>query len=167
MEVDMENPPLILVADDDRSTRLVMKTAMSQNGYHVVEAENGQEALSVFDTLQPDLVLLDVVMPVMDGFESCRRIRAHPQGGDAIPIVIITASDDIAAIRKAYEAGATDFISKPFNRLILRERVRYMLRASATARQLYQSQELLAKAQRTARLGSFFYQPGQPELTVS
>jgi len=162
----MDKPPLILVADDDRGTRLVIKTAMAQNGFDVAEAENGQAAVAVFDKLRPDLVLLDVVMPVMDGFEACRQLRRHPQGA-SVPIVIITATEDIEAIREAYEAGATDFIAKPFNRIVLRERVRYMLRASSTARQLRQSQELLARAQTTARLGSFSYRPGAAILQVS
>ena len=162
----MDKPPLILVADDDRGTRLVIKTAMAQNGFDVAEAENGQAALAVFEKLRPDLVLLDVVMPVMDGFEACRQLRRHPQGA-SVPIVIITATEDIEAIREAYEAGATDFIAKPFNRIVLRERVRYMLRASSTARQLRQSQELLARAQTTARLGSFSYRPGAAILQVS
>ena len=162
----MDKPPLILVADDDRGTRLVIKTAMAQNGFDVAEAENGQAAVAVFDKLRPDLVLLDVVMPVMDGFEACRQLRRHPQGA-SVPIVIITATEDIEAIREAYEAGATDFIAKPFNRIVLRERVRYMLRASSTARQLHQSRELLARAQSTARLGSFSYRPGAAILQVS
>ena len=162
----MDKPPLILVADDDRGTRLVMKTAMAQNGFDVAEAENGQAAVSAFDRLRPDLVLLDVVMPLMDGFEACRQLRRHPRGA-SVPIVIITATDDIEAIREAYEAGATDFIAKPFNRIVLGERVRYMLRASRTARQLQQSQELLARAQTAARLGSFSYRPGAARLQVS
>jgi diguanylate cyclase (GGDEF)-like protein len=162
----MDKPPLILVADDDRGTRLVMKTAMAQNGFDVAEAENGEAAVGLFDKLRPDLVLLDVVMPLMDGFEACRQLRRHPQGA-SVPIVIITATEDIEAIREAYEAGATDFIAKPFNRIVLRERVRYMLRASSTARQLHQSRELLARAQTTARLGSFSYRPGAAILQVS
>lgn len=162
----MDKPPLILVADDDRGTRLVMKTAMAQNGFDVGEAENGQVAVAEFDRLRPDLVLLDVVMPVMDGFEACRQIRRYPQGA-AVPIVIITATEDIESIREAYEAGATDFIAKPFNRIILGERVRYMLRASSTARQLRHSRELLARAQTAARLGSFSYRPGAAILQTS
>lgn len=162
----MERDPLILVVDDDRSTRRLMTTALKKSGFEVVEAENGLRALEVFELKRPDLVLLDVVMPEMDGFETCRRIRTHPNG-PSVPVVIITGSDDYDAIGKAYEAGATDFFAKPINRKILSERVRYMLRASATAAQLHQSRELLARAQAVAGMGSFFYEPGTQELQVS
>jgi diguanylate cyclase (GGDEF)-like protein len=162
----MEKPPLILIADDDRSTRLVLKNAMEQNGYEVVEAVDGSEAVAAFDARRPDLVLLDVIMPGMDGFAACRTLRDRP-GGLAVPIVIITAANDMDAIRDAYNAGATDFIPKPISRIILKERARYMLRASQTAAQLQRSQELLARAQSLARLGSFFYVPGSAELQTS
>lgn len=162
----MDRPPLILVVDDDRSTRRVSKKALEQNMYEVVEAENGLAALDAFEKYRPDLVLLDVVMPHMDGYEACRRIRACPAGA-AVPIIIITGSVDFEAIGEAYEAGATDFFAKPINKRILRERVRYMLRASQTASQLQQSQELLASAQRAASLGSFFYAPDSSEFKAS
>ena len=152
----MDGNALILVVDDDRSIRLVSRNALEQNMYDVVEAENGLEAVDGFKKYRPDLVLLDVVMPQMDGFEACRRIRSLPTGA-TVPIIIITGSVDFEAIGKAYEAGATDFFAKPINKRILSERVRYMLRASKTAKQLDKSRELLARAQTAARMGSFFY----------
>lgn len=157
---------LILVVDDDRGTRLIMRKALEQSGFDIMEAENGREALDAFEASQPDLVLLDVSMPQMNGFEVCRRLRTHPTGV-TVPIVIITVKDDFDAIAEAYDSGATDFIAKPINRIILRERVRYMLRANATARQLHQSQELLARAQSAACLGSFLYEPNSLNLKVS
>jgi len=158
--------PLILLADDEAAVRFLMKEALEQAGFSVLEAENGLDAVAAFDRHRPDLVLLDVIMPQMDGFEACRRLRAQP-GGEALPIVIITGSDDFEAISSAYEAGATDFIAKPINWMILCERVRYMLRASANARKLHQSQELLARAQKIAQLGSFSSKPDRPALEVS
>jgi len=162
----MDSPPLILVVDDDRSTRLVIKKALQQTGFRVVEAENGLAAISAFENHRPDLVLLDVVMPEIDGFEACRRIRVLPYG-IAVPVIIMTGSDDFEAIGEAYAAGATDFFAKPINRRILSERVRYMLRASATAKQLHLSQELLARAQGVARMGSFFCEPDMSNFTAS
>ena len=162
----MNRNPLILIADDDRSTRYLIKAALEQNGFDVVEAENGAEAVTDFQSNQPDLVILDIVMPQMDGYEACRRIRAHPNGA-AVPIIIMTGSEDYEAIGKAYEVRATDFFAKPVNRRILSERIRYMLRASATANQLHQNKELLAKAQAVAGMGSFYYEPETSNLKVS
>ena len=162
----MSSQPLILLADDEAATRFIMKEALEQAGFSVLEAENGLDAMAAFDRHRPDLVLLDVIMPQMDGFEACRRLRTQP-GGEALPIVIITGSDDFEAISSAYEAGATDFIAKPINWMILCERVRYMLRASTNARKLHQSQELLARAQKIAQLGSFYSTPESPVIEVS
>jgi diguanylate cyclase (GGDEF)-like protein len=152
----MEDKSLVLVVDDDPVSRLIIKRALEKGAAKVIEAENGYEAVTFFEMLRPDLVLLDVNMPEMNGFEACRRLRGNPNGA-AVPVMIITNTDESDDIRNAYEAGATDFMSKPINSLILRERVEYMLRASATTRQLFQSQELLSKAQSVASMGSFFY----------
>ena len=159
----MDRKALVLVVDDDRSARLIMKKALARTAFTVIEAENGLQALNAFEKHQPDLVLLDVNMPELDGFEACRRIRANPKS-TTVPVMVITSKDDSNDIRKAYDAGATDFMPKPINSLILRERVSYMLRASDTARKLYQSQELLAKAQALACLGSFSYDPHGPDI---
>ena len=156
----------VMVADDDPATRLMIKTALSGNGLNIAEARNGREALSLFESLQPDLVLLDMFMPEMDGLEACRQIRDNPKGA-ALPVMIITANDDLANIRKAYDAGATDFMPKPINSLVLKERIRYILRASATAREYYQNQELLARAQAAASLGSFFRTPEASKVRAS
>jgi len=155
-----------MIVDDDRSARLIIKTALKQSTFDILETTNGSEALELFVEYQPDLVLLDVIMPQIDGFEACRRIRTFPNG-ETVPIILMTASDDFEAIAKAYDAGATDFFAKPITPQVLRERLRYMLRASATTKQLHRSQELLSKAQAVAALGSFSYEPGSPNLEVS
>lgn len=162
----MDRSPCILVVDDEITIRMLIAEVLEQKGFCVVEAENGAEALVQFQEHKPDLVLLDVFMPGMDGFEVCRAMRARP-GGDSIPIIIVTGTEDYKAIQEAYDAGATDFIGKPINWIILGERVRYMLRASATARQLARSKELLARAQAMARLGSFEFEPGKAALDAS
>jgi len=162
----MEKPSLILVVDDDRTTRLIIGKALGSAGFEILEAESGSEALSLLDDHLPDLVLLDVIMPGMDGYEVCRRMRARPKFF-TLPVVIMTGSNDFDAIGKAYEAGATDFFAKPVNSQLLRERVRYMLRASETARELQTSKELLAKAQSVASLGSFYHEIGSSRIRVS
>lgn len=126
------HPPkrgLVLVADDDPVMRLLMLEMLHQVGLDMVEAEDGAQALASYQSLQPDLVLLDVDMPVMDGFEVCRQIRALAQHA-AAPIIMVTGADELEDVTQAYEAGATDFVSKPINWPILGHRVLYVLRAS-------------------------------------
>ncbi len=164
--IGMGKKIFILVVDDDPGARLLMKKTLEQTGFTVIEAENGRKAVAAFETLRPDLVLLDVNMPEMNGFEVCRRLREN-SGGAAVPVMIITSADASEDIRRAYDAGATDFMSKPISSLILKERVSFMLRACATSRQLYQSKELLAKAQAVACMGSFFYEPNGSSIHVS
>jgi len=123
----------VLVADDDPVMRLLMLEMLAQVGLETIEAEDGEQAVACFERLAPDLVLLDVEMPRMDGFEVCRAIRAREQGrghATAVPIVMVTGDDDLKAVTQAYEAGATDFVSKPINWPILGHRVLYVLRAS-------------------------------------
>ncbi|MBW1718008.1 MAG: EAL domain-containing protein [Deltaproteobacteria bacterium] len=146
--------PVVLVVDDDIAVRLLMRESLEQAGLTVKEAENGVEALSAFQQVKPKLVLLDVNMPGMDGFAACSRLRALP-GGDDVAIVIVTGLGDVKSIRLAYEAGATDFITKPVNWPILNHRVRYLLRAIDAFRALRQSEARLSQAQRVAHLGNW------------
>ena len=111
-------------------------------------------------------MLLDVNMPVLDGFETCRRLRDSAFGRHT-PILMMTGLDDLESIRQSYEAGATDFVNKPINWLILAQRVEYMLRASRTADDLRLSQARLADAQRIARLGYWELSPGSRRLHCS
>ena len=119
----------VLVADDDPVMRLLMLEMLAQVGLDAVEAEDGAAALARFRQIRPDLVLLDVDMPGMDGFDVCRAIRAQDNGA-AVPIIMVTGGDDLEAVTQAYEEGATDFVSKPINWPILGHRVLYVLRAS-------------------------------------
>ncbi|NLI82910.1 MAG: EAL domain-containing protein [Deltaproteobacteria bacterium] len=144
----------ILVVDDDESTRHILRESLEMKGFLVEVAETGAEALGLFETHKPHLILLDVVMPGMDGFEVCRTIRSRRNGGH-VPIVMITGFEDIESIKRAYEAGATDFVTKPINLFVLSERLRYMLRASQTLEMLRRSEARLAKAQKIARMGSW------------
>jgi len=96
--------PLVLVADDDESMRLLMRESLEQAGFAVEEAEGGTEALAAFDRSRPDIVLLDVMMPEMDGFATCSRLRQRPDG-EHVPVLMVTALDDAESINRAYDAG--------------------------------------------------------------
>jgi diguanylate cyclase (GGDEF)-like protein len=144
--------PLIFVVDDDLSARLQTRFSLENEGLTIVEAAGGTEALACFAEHPADLVLLDVIMPDMDGFATCRAIRRLP-GGAHVPIVMVTGLEDTETINAAFDAGATDFISKPINLLILGYRVRYWLRSGALVNELHSSQQRLFRAQEIARLG--------------
>ena len=120
----------VLVADDDPVMRLLMLEMLAQVGMEGIEAGDGQEAVELARERVPDLILMDVDMPRMDGFTACRAIRAAEKNGACVPIVMVTGSDDVEAVTQAYEVGATDFVSKPINWPILGHRVLYVLRAS-------------------------------------
>ncbi len=125
--------PLILIADDDFMQRTPMRSDLELFDFHVEEAENGQQAVNLFLKLQPDLIILDVLMPEMDGFEACRKIRQN-HAGKHIPILMLTGLDDVDSINQAYQDGATDFISKPVNWTLLGHKIRYLLRTAETSR---------------------------------
>jgi two-component system cell cycle sensor histidine kinase PleC len=132
--------PLVLVVDDDVTMRLLMRESLEQAGFAVEEAENGVQALATFSRVEPDIVLLDVRMPAMDGFTTCAALRRLPSG-EHTPVLMVTGLDDYASINRAYEVGATDFITKPITWPILSHRVRYMLRASRAINELRASEE--------------------------
>ncbi len=119
----------ILVSDDDANVRLLSRQCLEAEDMTVVEACNGPETLDLFVRERPDLVFLDVEMPGMSGLEVCRRIRQMPQG-ESIPIMIVTGSDDRQTIDQGFEAGATQYKTKPVNWSLLSRDVQYMLRAS-------------------------------------
>jgi len=124
-----QTEPLILIADDDYMQRLPMRSALEKYNYRVEEAENGKQALELFEQLTPELIILDVIMPEMDGFEACRKIRQHPLG-EHIPILVLTGLDNVDSINQAYFDGATDFLSKPINWTLLGHKIRYLLRSA-------------------------------------
>jgi diguanylate cyclase (GGDEF)-like protein/PAS domain S-box-containing protein len=146
--------PLALIVDDDPTFRTLSRMSLEQEELRVEEVSSGQEAIDFATTCMPDIVILDVQMPGMDGFTTCHRIRQLP-GGDFVPILVMTGLEDVESITRAYEVGATDFIIKPCHGLILSQRVRYMLRANHTLNALRISQSGLAQAQRIAQLGGW------------
>ena len=160
--------PLVLVVDDDPVARFLYRQALEQEGFQVVDAADGGPALTIFQDREPDLVLLDVVMPSMDGFATCAALRRLPKGiGAHVPILIVTGLEDLGSISTAYDAGATDFVTKPINWTILIQRLRYMLRANEGLRRLCESERRLAQAQRIAALGSWDWDIRSGDMTWS
>lgn len=150
-----KEPPLVLVIEDDRTTRLLLRRAMEKEGYRVAEASDGEQGLADYTRLKPDIVLLDAMMPVMDGFTCCRHLQAAgggelpqaeiPSGGawrDALlhiarpPILMITSLDDPESVDRAFEVGATDFVTKPIHWAVLRQRVRRLIHQAQLYKQL-------------------------------
>jgi len=146
---DIANTAPILIVDDDPIVRSLMRATLEVDGYDIIEAENGEEACRLFETSRPELLISDVVMPQMDGFMLCRELRRRPEAA-YLPILMATGLDDVPSITKAYEVGATDFISKPINWVILGHRVRYMLRASRAFDELRQNRDHMLAAKEEA-----------------
>ena len=156
----IEKLPLILVVDDDRLIRRLIRQAMVREGYEVIEAANGKEALNLYLSESPNIILLDAQMPVMDGFTCCHNLQRISQDSlevnieenedldyisqtdkilayiDRTPVLMITALDDTDSVDKAFAVGATDYITKPINWAVLRQRVRHLLVQAQLYRQL-------------------------------
>ncbi|MBF0163793.1 MAG: response regulator [Magnetococcales bacterium] len=133
--IDELQYPLVLIVDDEFLQRLPMRVALEQGGFRVVEAEDGMQAWELVQQERPDVVITDVVMPRMDGFVLCETVRRQEKWR-YLPIVLATSLDDVISIEHAYQAGATDFITKPINWGLLGHRMRYILRAARTAQAL-------------------------------
>lgn len=124
--INQPENPLIIVADDQQSTRLLVRNYLERDGYNLLDAGNGKEAYELFLSKNPDLILLDIFMPEMDGLEACSMIKQTPEGRNT-PVLIFTASDEGRNMEKAYLSGAADFINKPINAEELRHRVKRLL----------------------------------------
>ena len=123
----------VLLVEDDRSTRLALRGVLDQEGYRVVEAGDGEEAMQLYPRVRPDLVLLDARLPRQDGFATCRQMLAMPQT-QRTPVLMITSLADEVSVERAFRAGAADFITKPINFGVLRRRVSRLLEAGASER---------------------------------
>ncbi|MDH3977467.1 MAG: EAL domain-containing protein [Gammaproteobacteria bacterium] len=130
---------LILVVDDDPTLRMIARATLEKAGFAVEEAEDGEEALRKFIQHQPAIIMLDVEMPKMNGYEACRRLREDAVGAH-VPIIMTTGLEDIESVNRAYSAGATDFLPKPINWSLIAHRIRYTLRASHTYQELRTSE---------------------------
>lgn len=161
MTAPAEKKLIALVVDDDPATRTRARFELEAAGFRVVEAADGEAALCAMAEERPDFVLLDVQMPGIDGFETCRRLRALP-GGAELPILVVTSSEDVDAVERAFEAGATDFATKPLQWSLLRHRARFIANAGVAVARLQRtllgladSERRLSDAQRLAHVGNW------------
>ena len=151
--------PRVLLVDDDEVNLLLTSVALRERGFSVTEATSGERAIRILADWLPDVVVLDALMPGLDGFQTCRELRILP-GFESLPVLMLTGLDDDASITRAYEAGATDFFVKATQWSLLAGRLRYLLRASRTRVELERSKSRLARAQDLARMGSFDWKRG-------
>lgn len=133
----------ILIVDDMASNRYILRSLLEEAGYRVREATDGLQAVDAATEFPPDLVLMDINMPVMDGYEACRRIKQLP-GQWCLPVLFISTNSGIGALEQAFQAGGCDYVSKPFHQLEVLARVQNQLRLKELGRQqakvqLYQS----------------------------
>ena len=138
---------LILVVDDDVFMRKILVRYLERERYQLIEAANGMEALKIYQAYQPDVILLDAMMPILDGFECCSQLQNLPNG-DHTPVLIITALEDRESVDRAYAVGACDYVTKPIHWAVLRQRVRHLIEQS------YLRQKLEAANQELQRLVS-------------
>ncbi len=143
LETSSSKSALILVVDDDLFMRKILVRYLDRENYRVIEAANGMEALTIYQEHQPDIILLDAMMPVLDGFECCARLQNLPYG-DHTPVLIITALDDRESVDRAYAVGASDYVTKPIHWAVLRQRVRRLLDQANLHHQLEAANQQLA-----------------------
>ena len=124
----------ILIADDNDSDRLILQTIVRKEGHTVYTAKDGQEAIDIFREQSPDIVLLDALMPNVDGFEAARTIK-QLAGDNLVPIIFLTSLRDATSLADCLAAGGLDFLSKPYNRIILQAKIK----AFASMRRLHET----------------------------
>ncbi|MES2017524.1 MAG: EAL domain-containing protein [Pseudomonadota bacterium] len=134
-QLENDDIPQVLVVDDDRSTRSTLRYTLQRDGFRVEEASDGAQALMMLKRFQPDVILMDAVMPVMDGFTACARMQELP-GGSAIPVLMITALEDNSSVERAFAAGASDYIPKPIHYAVLSQRVRRIIEANRAEKRI-------------------------------
>jgi two-component system, OmpR family, alkaline phosphatase synthesis response regulator PhoP len=134
----------VLVVDDNEQNLELIQAYLEDLGCQIRAARDGLEALKSVETEQPDIILLDVMMPRMSGFQACSRIKANPQTRD-IPVIMITALNEVGDVERAVESGADDFLTKPVNKLELLTRVRSLLRVRQLKRQLDRTLEQMRR----------------------
>ena len=116
------NRKRILVVDDEARVREMIEFRLRQYGFDVIQAADGREALAIASKEQPDLVLLDVMMPELDGFQVCSRLKQH-EATQHIPVVMLTAKAEAKDVTRAFNSGAADYVVKPYDPVVLQQKV--------------------------------------------
>lgn len=162
----IHSTPLILIVEDDRATRTLLKIAMEEEGYQVIEAKDGQQCLIEYHRYHPDMVLLDAIMPEMDGFTCCEKLCKNDLG-DYTPILMITALDDQDSIDQAFAVGAIDYVTKPIHWAVLAQRVKRLLSTNKALQQLEVLQHRLQQQQQWLKLFEQITNPKQSYLSLT
>lgn len=149
-QIEQEKPSVILVVDDNHQNLELLQAYLEDIVCTTVPAYNGIEALDIIASQPPDLVLLDIMMPKMSGFEVCRRIKNDPRTTD-IPVIMVTALTEFGDIERAIDSGTDDFVSKPVNKLELLTRVRTMLRLKHLSDKLERTLAYLSEVEKQAQ----------------
>jgi sigma-B regulation protein RsbU (phosphoserine phosphatase) len=159
----MRTPPLILIVDDNPANVEILKMRLAANNYEIITASDGEAGLAMARDRQPDLILLDIMMPKMDGFEVCRRLKAD-SSLPFMPIIMVTAKTDSKDVVAGLEAGGDEYLTKPVDHAALVARVKSMMRIkSLHDTVLEQSAQLQAQLETATRIQSLFW-PDIPEL---
>src|SRR5213076_2354637 len=134
----------VLVVDDVELNVKLLEAKLSSEYFEVIAADNGPTALELAESELPDIILLDIMMPRMDGFEVCRRLKANPRTAD-IPVVMVTALSDVADRLRGLESGADEFLTKPVNDTALFARVRSLVRLKRMMEELRLREEVCGR----------------------
>ncbi|WP_417566134.1 ATP-binding SpoIIE family protein phosphatase [Marinobacter sp.] len=145
--VGEDSPLRILIADDSDSDRLILKTLLKRLGHEVLDASNGLDAVALFQQEQPDLVLLDALMPLMDGMEAARQIKALA-GERLVPLIFLTSLSEAGALARCLEAGGDDFLGKPYNRIIIEAKINAFNRMRLMHQALSDQRDLIRERHR-------------------
>jgi len=167
----MQNSPIephrrVLIATNDEALHALLVVVFAGEAYDIDHASNGVEAVERFEQLSPQLILMDALMPKQDGFEACAAIRALAHGS-AVPILMFTRPDDPTSVARGFACGVSDFVDRPFNRMVLQQRVRRMIEAGDAAARLLATEQRLKETRRLAKLGDWEWDPATQTLTLS
>ena len=150
-EKEQEKPPTVLVVDDDPPSLELLQAYLEDVDCKTVSARDGPDALEIIAKEPPDLILLDVMMPKMSGFEVCKRIKKDPKTSD-IPVIMVTALNEFGDIERGIDSGTDDFISKPVNKLELVTRVKTMLKLKHLSDKLERTLAYLSEIEKQAQM---------------
>jgi len=150
-EKEQDKTPVVLVVDDNQQNLELLQAYLEDMDCETVPARDGLEAMEIIGKKSPDLILLDVMMPKMSGFEVCKRIKNDPKTAD-IPIIMVTALNEFGDIERGIDSGTDDFISKPVNKLELTTRVKTMLKLKHLSDKLERTLAYLSEIEKQAQM---------------